>query len=290
MTPVVDASPRVQDLALHDHVCWVYSTDAEYRTVLTSYLSDGLRRGERVMYLRAPDEDGELIAEYLTTAGIPVAGKVASGQLVLAAAESEYLVGGQLDPDERLRGYGAAVSTAIDDGFHGLRVAADVSWLLDLPEIRAAWTSYEFRADLLAADLPITGLCAYGGRRCRPGDLALVESLHRCVMRGGPAGPDSGFRLHGQLDGSVRLRGELDLRYAGQVGELLSGAATSRAAVLDLTDLEFVDMAAMRGIALACEAMIDAHGGATIRGASPMFRRVWHMGAFDRAVPAIVME
>jgi anti-anti-sigma factor len=286
LMPSLDVSPRIEDLDLHDHVCWVYASEEEHRAVLASYLTAGLARDERVVFFGAPT-----VADYLSEAGVPVDELAEGGQLVLAPAEEEYLVDGRFDPDERLRGYAAAVQVALDEGFTGLRVAAETSWLLGCPTAQRVWPGYEFRADLLAVELPLTGLCAYDARHWPPEDLALLKSLHSLTVPARPGDVDTGFRLYGQRDGSIRLRGELDFVYAGQVRELLkAGAAESLAPVLDVTGLTFVDVAGMRAIGLTCQEMARKRRQATIRGASSLFRRVWQAAGFDRIDPAIVLD
>jgi anti-anti-sigma factor len=59
-------------------------------------------------------------------------------------------------------------------------------------------------------------------------------------------------------------------------------ARRSRSGVLDVTELDFVDVAGMRAIARACQTLVHHAGQARIRGASPTFRRIWRLAEFDR--------
>jgi anti-anti-sigma factor len=284
------ASPRIESLGPHDHACWTYGSDEEYRAGIASYVGAGLVREERVVVLSARDRPP---ADHLAAAGIPVAAAVHSGQLVLGIAEDEYLADGRFDADDRLRRLAVAHGAALDDGFTGLRVAAEVSWLLDHPSALDTWPAYEVRADVLAAAMQVTGVCAYDGRRWPDHELALLESLHGVTVRAGSPPPEraTGFHLYGQRDGSIRLHGELDATHGEDVRLLLDAAAESSSApVLDLAGLDFVDVAGARAIALACRAIVGRHGRATIRGASPVFRRVWALAEFDRAEPSIAVE
>jgi anti-anti-sigma factor len=283
-------SPRIDGLGVHDHACWFYGSDEEYRAGIAAYVGAGLVREERVVILSARDRPP---AEHLTEAGIPVAAAVDSGQLMLGIAEDGYLSDGHFDADDRLRRFTAAIDAALDDGFTGLRVAGEVSWLLDHPSALSIWPAYEVRADLIVAAMPVTAVCAYDRRRWPGEELALLESLHRVTVRAGisPSERPTGFHLHGQRDGSIRLHGELDATYGEDVRVLLGAAAEcSSAPVLDLAGLDFVDVAGARAIALACRTMVGRHGRVTIRGASPTFRRVWSLAEFDRAEPAIAVE
>ena len=54
----------IQDLQPGDHLCLVYSTEEEHRDVLTAFVREGLRRGEKVMYF-ADAHTPALLMDYL---------------------------------------------------------------------------------------------------------------------------------------------------------------------------------------------------------------------------------
>ncbi len=282
--PPIDASSRLADLGLHDHACWVFDAPAERRPRLTRYLSAGLSRGERVGFYGASPEHCAAAAADLSAAGVAVDRLTAGGQLVFGVAEAEYVGAAPFDPQRRLAEYAAAVQSALDSGHQGLRVAADVGWLRTHPQARRAWPGYELGAGILAAELPFTALCMYERHDWPPRRLALIEALHSHHVHDTSRDTATGFRVHAQRDGAIRLSGELDLSYAADVDQALVVAAQrSRAGVLDVTDLRFVDIAGLRAIAEACQAFARHTGQARIRGASPMFRRAWRLAEFDRA-------
>jgi anti-anti-sigma factor len=283
----VDTGPRIDDLGPHDHACWVFGPDDDHDDRIVSYLAAGLRRRERVVFHGAPAERSELMAERLSARGTPVARLVASGRLSFGSAEDTYLAGGGFDPDRQVREHAAAVRSAVRDGLRGLRVAADLAWLSRHPGALVSWAAYELRADLLAARLPFGALCAYDATHWTPDDLALIEAVHSLSLR--PTG--TGVRVHAHRDGSIRISGELDLAYADRLRAALVGTvAHAGSPVLDVTDLTFVDLAGLRTLLAAARAMAAAKGSATIRGATPALRRIWHLAEFDRVDPAVRVE
>ncbi|WP_346120642.1 MEDS domain-containing protein [Micromonospora coerulea] len=278
-------------LALHDHACWVYTSPDEHRRVLTDYLSRGLARNERVLFLASPPERAPLAIEYLLDAGVPFDVPLAEGQLVIGAAEEAYLVDGRFDGDDRLRAYAAQVRAAVDDGYLGLRVAAELSWLQGCPDARHSWPGYELRADLLAARLPFTALCIYDGRRWKPDELALIESVHQVNVSVRPGPPLIRFRVCASPDGVLCLGGELDFTHADRlVPALTTAALAAERPMLDVSGLEFVDVAGMRALVRACRAVADLRGLVTIRGASRAFQRLWQLGSFDVATRAVTVQ
>ena len=285
-----ETPPQVGRLDVHDHMCWVFTSDDQHQKVVTSFLGTGVARGERVMFLGSSPGRSKRITCYLGAAGLAVDDLFATGQLVVGTAEDMYLRNGRFDARARVHGYEATVRDALSAGFAGFRVAAEVAWLLGCPSARRDWPGYEFRADLLAARLPFAALCAYG-RLWQDDELALLAALHNRSAREEPSGATAGFRLYGQRDGSIRLSGELDAAYGENVRRVLdAGDAHAGVPVLDVAELRFVDVAGIRAVAAACQAMAKVSGRATIRGASDTFKKVWHLTGYDRVAPAVTVE
>jgi anti-anti-sigma factor len=287
----MDVSSALDGLDLHEHACWSYTSDGAHRSLLTSYLTAGLARNERVLFFGYPLERCATVADDLLAAGVPVAELTARGQLALAPATDQYIVDGRFDPDQRIQAYAAEVLAAVDAGYRGLRVAAEVPWLRPVPAGWQHWSEYELRADVLASRLPFSALCAYNARLWPAEELAVLAAVHGISAADAPPEAGTGFRLYAQRDGSVGLAGELDITHAGRVRELLVAAAGDSATpVLDVAGLEFVDVAGLRAVLAACQTMARTHGRTTIRGASRAFRRVWDLLDLDRLERAIVME
>lgn len=288
---MIAPSPTVEDLRLHDHACWVVSSRSEdHRSQLVGYLRSGLDQGQRVVFLGAPADRAGTVAADLAAAGLPVDDLVSRGQLVLASAEDEYLSAGSFDPRRRLDGYVTAVHEAVDAGYQGLRIAADIAWLPGRTADKQLWPGYEMGAGLLAAQLPVTALCIYDADQWQSHDLAVLGAVHSSSIHDSAA-TDTVLRLHARPDGSVDLRGELDATYASQVQRILTDNVVRRlCTALNLADLRFADVAGMRTIVNVGHQLALVHGQAAIHGASPVLRRLWQLAAFDVAEPTIVME
>jgi anti-anti-sigma factor len=277
----VAAPCRVEDLGPHQHACWMSDTSPENQPRLTGYLATGLSRGERVGFYGASPGQLETVAADLSKAGVAVGELVDRGQLILGSAEDQYLAGADFDPHRQLELYAAAVEASVDEGYQGFRVAADLAWLHGRTEAGRAWPGYELAADLLASRLPFTALCIYEPSLHEQRQLALIEALHSVAVRDCDNPIETGFRLYAQRDGSIRLRGELDLTYAPDVAAALSIAARySHPGVIDVSGLRFVDAAGLWAIVGACRIMAFGSGGATIRGGSAMFHRIWRLAGF----------
>ena len=195
--------------------------------------------------------------------------------------QDAYAPGGLFDPGARIQAYQALVAQALADGFTGLRVFGDPAPLLADPDVRARWPLFELRADLLVARSLVVALCGYDLRVLDDAAVELPAAVHPLRLGAGDA-PTPGFHVHGTADGAVALSGEVDLMYSDPVAGLLSGSAGDLGVpALDVSNLRFIDVAGMRAVVAAARALLAAAGSAEVRGASPLFRRVWSILGYD---------
>lgn len=288
----LDAPAHAED---GDHVCWSYDSDREHRRVLGDFCDAGLRAGQRVLYV-APEARGEPVLAGLRERGHDVEGHLAAGRLAVEATEHLYTPGGTFDPDARVDGYRRGTEEAIAAGHSRFRVAAEGATLTHLER----WPLYELHADLLAAEGTFTALCAYDRRRSGPEVLAAVEAAHALSLRasrsrgdpsGGPCHPATTFRVYGTPAGGFGIAGEIDLAVGDTFRQLLGEAArVVPTPEIDLSELEFIDVAAVRDIALAAGWLGKTRGRAVLRGASPLFAEIWSVTALGRLAPTVQLE
>ncbi|GIE99460.1 MEDS domain-containing protein [Paractinoplanes rishiriensis] len=276
----------VPDLTVHDHLCFVYDRDAEVRQALVEYALAGLARWEQVRVFTVPGAASATILDDLRDVGLPVDDLVDYGLLIVDSAESAYLAEGVFDADERLERCAGAARSAIAQGHTGLRVYVETHFLLRHPDALSAWPAYELHTDLLVKQLPITAMCGYDARRWPTRNLMLAEPLHTRRSR-----QHSAFRLNVGRDGTLRLSGDVDFLTAAQVDRLLAQTAPSRpTAVLDVSGVCFIDVSGARAIGRFCEAIADEHGPTTLRGATPLLRKIWKPAGWSEYFPHAILE
>ncbi len=94
------------------------------------------------------------------------------------------------------------------------------------------------------------------------------------------------YRIHAGTDGALNLEGEIDASCSEEAGSRLLAAATQTDPCVDLTNLRFADVAAIRAIAAAVHLIALRAGSIELRGASPTFRKTWELLQLDRAAAA----
>ena len=148
-----------------EHVCVLYETPEEQRTVAAAYLADGLARGERCYYVA---DSAAALGEFrvvLRGLGVDVDDVRRSRALLEATHDEAHLAGGYFDSERMLAMLNQALETALNDGFTGLRTCGDMSWLLGDPPGAQQVFEYEALLNQLFRGVRACGMCQYDRRR-----------------------------------------------------------------------------------------------------------------------------
>lgn len=167
-----------------DHVCAVYSSPAELTQVVSPFLADGLRSGERCWYVGASHEI-EAIQAALDHAGIDAAGAASRGALRLISGGGAYVVRGAFDPEVTLGIFNDAIEQAYTDGFTGFRAAAEMSWALDCADGAHQVIVYEALLKTLFDTCRAVGLCLYDRNRMPLGIINGALATHPVALCAG---------------------------------------------------------------------------------------------------------
>jgi anti-anti-sigma regulatory factor len=262
-----------------DHLCWVYDDDAAFDAAARQFLAQGLARGERLLCV------GERVIDGVQGGPSPVPGVehlVAEGRLELLTVAQAYAATGRFAPERQLAFYDAATRRAVDDGYRGLRVVAEVSPLADDPASRADLVRWEHVADdFMAHGSGMSAMCAY--RSDLPSNaLADVAAAHPLVHAPQDVPP---FRLFFD-DGRLALAGTVDTFGADRLATLLSTSpARGPVVTLDLTFLDFVDGAGCRALARWAHDLGERSSAVELRSAPRVVQRMWSILDFDRRAP-----
>lgn len=283
----VDRSSELPLARPGDHVCWAYTDDVRYLDVLRRYITHGLDAGQRVACYVNPqvkDRCDEHIRSSVPGSDLAIE----RGALAVATFEEAYLDDGRFDPDVRIQGYEEAAHQAVRDGYTGLRVLGDATAMVNDPAVRSSWAAYELRADLLTARLPLIALCAYDLRWCDPDALSMLRAVHRTSF--GSWSREPRFHIHAGPDGEIAFGGEIDLECSGTVAQIVSAAARDLGSpVLDVSGLRFIDVSGMRAVAAGARKLSSSTARVEIRGASPVFKRMWDLLSFGDELEAEVL-
>jgi hypothetical protein len=149
----------------HQHVCALYATEEEQRSMASEFLADGLRRGERCVYCAGSPAALEQLRADLTAVEIDVERMITHGALVQTTHADAYLADGYFDTERMLGLLNEFVESASKHGFPALRICGDMSWLLEGPRGSTEIVEYEAFANQLFRSARAAGMCHYDRRR-----------------------------------------------------------------------------------------------------------------------------
>jgi anti-anti-sigma factor len=260
MKPQAVDESRLADLPRGGHVCWAIRKNARYEKVARRLIDQGKSAGEKVVVF-APSGSSD-----------------SAGGDVVAVDPLDAFLAGTFDAQTMFAVFREQDRIARAEGFSGLCIVADMDWLRRAdPSVRQVM-EYELLGDRLVRELGATAVCTYRSSSYRPDIVLGAQAVHRFAC-GEPLPP---FQLvAGDGDGWVLL-GEVDVAVEPQFGIAVDVAVGAGPCVIDISGLEFIDVAGMRTLANACA---QAETAVRLEGASPSLQRFWKLGAFEDVVP-----
>jgi hypothetical protein len=181
---VVTATPGAP-LRTRDHAAIVYWEQAELLEAIVPYLAEGIRAGDKVVYVADETPPATLIAA-LDAAMVDVDAETASGGLTLVRARDVFFASGRFDVEAALKGMASLAAAAERDGYRRVRLSVEMTYLLADgpgiergPELEARLTEEVF------ARFPFVCLCSFNGARDTNAILQRVLETHPILMSGG---------------------------------------------------------------------------------------------------------
>jgi anti-anti-sigma regulatory factor len=253
-----------------DHVGWVVEHSAEFTQMAAEYLRQGAAARQKLFFFSPRRVD--------RPRSLPIGDGVSVLDPRLA-----FLSGGALDASAMYAGLEREAAKAVDEGYRGLRVMADMDWLLGTRPSGGRIAAFEQGLDALAARTGVTIVCAYRRDSFPRRELAGVMCMHPHRLGGAPQ--DLGFRIWSSGEGRWHLSGQVDLRAAEAFPAALRTAAAERTSLwLDFTQLGFIDIAGIRALAQVAH---STGVSVQVYGASEALKRCWKLLDWDSAVMSV---
>jgi PAS domain S-box-containing protein len=158
-----------------DHLCCLYETEEEHRAVLTTFLRQGLERGEKVLYI-VDAHTAEAILGYLRDEGVDVEACLERGQFAILSRDEAYMREGVFDPEQMIALLRAETERALAEGYPALRVTGEMTWALRGLPGSERLIEYEAKLNEFFPGSQCLAICQYDRRRF---DAALLLDVLR---------------------------------------------------------------------------------------------------------------
>ncbi len=172
-------------LGPHQHLCLLYDTKEEQFAAALPFLSAGLARGERCLYI-ADENRAAAVLGALRKGGTDIDHSLRSGALILADKRETYLKHGRFDPDLWIDFLSQAAEKEGAGKFSGVRtLLGEMTWALGEDTSPDSLVEYEAKLTYYVRDHDVRVLCQYHRERFSAQLILDIIRTHPVVVYGG---------------------------------------------------------------------------------------------------------
>lgn len=182
--------PGIRRVPYGLHMCHFYRSREELTAALVPYFAAGLRANERCVWICAEPLAAAEAKRELARAGVDAEAALARGALVLHDFGDWYAKAGNLEGKAVGELWLEEEARALRDGYSGLRITGNVTFLRDAAEWRT-FMEYEATLNQVLEGRRIVTLCTYSTARSGAAALHEVVQRHNCTLDH----PDEGWQI-----------------------------------------------------------------------------------------------
>ncbi|MFW6040224.1 MAG: MEDS domain-containing protein [Thermoplasmatota archaeon] len=172
---------KLEKQDLGTHMCCIYRNKEEQLSILAYFISLGLDKWEKCIYI-VDDRTKQEVISALKKIDIDIDKYVNKGQLEFLTKKESYLKGDYFDPDEMIELLKKAEEQALSEGYMGLRVTGEMTWCFsDLPGTEKL-LEYEMKLNDFLPNSKTIAICQYNEKRFSPEILLEVIHTHPKVI------------------------------------------------------------------------------------------------------------
>jgi len=239
----------VEALAPGDHACLTFSDPDERLDIVAAFVRDGLSRSTKVMCLTESIPQDRLSAE-LVERGVPAAEALPVNQLSIFGSAESWLADGEPNAAKMIDLLGRHLDDANREGYTGLRVTADMSWVTRPIAAADQLPIFEAEVGKLLGDGRLTAICQYDREIFDAVTQAFAAAVHPHAVAAVVYYEDPVLRICRQHSPpGVRLAGEIDYSHVEELTLALNEALRLDHDIqVNLAKLRFMDAAAAAAI------------------------------------------
>jgi len=169
--------PALGDIPWGTHVCQFYHTKEDLIDILVPYFKAGLESHELCVWITSEPLCAQEAEEALAKSVSGLEGHIRSGQIEIISAGELYLKEGAFDPRRVMKGWINKHNKALDNGYEGIRVTGNMSWLEK--RLWRDFMDYEKEMNEIIRQYRIIALCSYCLADCEISEVIQVSNNHQ---------------------------------------------------------------------------------------------------------------
>ncbi len=170
---------ELETLKIGEHIACIYKNKTEQRSIVVPFIRTGLKNNEKCIYIVDENTKNGIIKDFKE---FNVEEYLRTNQLELLTKEEAYLKNGYFDPDKMIELLKINEKKALDNGFAGLRVTGEMTWVLTkLPGVERL-IEYEAKLNYFFPESKCIALCQYNEKKFEPEILLDIIHTHPFII------------------------------------------------------------------------------------------------------------
>jgi len=173
---------NMDKLKLGDHTVLLYEDEVNIISSLVSFIEASLKRGEKCLYIEG-DADTKLLIATLKKQLDDYDRYLKNSQLHFLSKEETYALSNKFKADEMIDLIKEEADQALKEGFKGLSITGELSWVLNFENGKREIIDYEWKLnDRIFHDYPVVALCRYNIDKFEAEIIKAVIELHHYIV------------------------------------------------------------------------------------------------------------
>ncbi|HEU0036542.1 MAG TPA: MEDS domain-containing protein [Kofleriaceae bacterium] len=162
------------------HTCQFYKSERDLLDILVPFFATGLANHERCLWVASEPLPAQRARDALAEAVPDLAVRLADNQIEIIDYRDWYTRDGALTSEQVIAGWLEREQVALADGYAGLRLSGNTSWLSH--DQWGSFADYEERVHHAFAGRRVLALCSYSLAQCGPSEILDVVRNHRSAL------------------------------------------------------------------------------------------------------------
>ena len=170
----------LENLNAGDHIACIYKNKKEQLSIVIPFILTGLKDNLKCIYIADENTKHEIIETFRKVINIDE--YINSNQVEVLTKDEAYLRDGFFDPDKMIELLRQNEKKALKDGYNGLRVTGEMTWIFTtLPGVERLM-EYEAKLNYFFPESSCSALCQYNEKKFKPEILLDVIRTHPKII------------------------------------------------------------------------------------------------------------